>query len=498
MKTLVTGALVLSPDCESFDAADVVISNDRIETIGAVGSITRAGIDRIIDAKGLIAVPGFINAHGHSYAGLLKGSIDALPLDIYMLYAIAGGTARSPRAMYLSAMIDAVQMLKRGVTSFCDHYAQRPAQTVDGVEAGLQAYQDAGMRAVVAPMYSDKPFAQTVPFAAGKAPTPAVQPGAPAPQSPDGYLAVVEELIKRWNGTHSRLHVALGTDGPQRCTDPLLEKSRDLEAKYKAGWQTHLLEAQTQAIFARDTYGKPLVRHLVEDLHCINERTSLVHSVWLDDEEIDLVASTGATVVHCVRSNLHLGVGMAPVGTYRAKGIPVALGTDGANLGALDMLEVARFAALVHRIYERDYERWPDAASTLRMLYHGGARVIDRNPIQGGGLGVIQQGAKADLVFLKPNHIGWQPGQNLTRELLYYNSERAVHSVMVDGRLVVEDGTVRGVDEEALLAESIEVAERLGLIGPNAKAPSADEIALYREMYLENMESKIVENRFHG
>ncbi len=496
MKTLITGASLLNRECDAFVPRDVIVENDRIGTIGAPGELNSGDVDQTIDAAGMWAIPGMINAHGHSYAGLLKGSIDAVPLDIYMLYAIAGGTARHDRAMYISAQLDALQMLKRGVTSFVDHYAQRPVQTVEGVEAGLRAYDDAGIRAVVAPMFADKPFDETVPFGPDERRTTAAP--RPSAQSPQEYIEVVRALVHRWNGKHSRLHVSLGTDAPQRCSDDLLRRSVELEEETRCGWQTHLLEAKTQRVFAERVYGKGVIEHLVDDLDAINERMSFVHSVWLNDREIDLIARRNATIVHCLRSNLHLGSGVAPLGTYRDRGISVALGTDGGNLGSLDMLEVARFTALVHRVLEVDYEKWIDAASALRMVFHGGARVVDRNSRQGGGLGSLEEGCKADIVLLSPDNITWQPGQNQVRQLLYYSNESAVRDVMVDGKMVVRDGVAVTVDEKELLLEGKEIVRELGLGGPGAPAPGNEEISRYRKMYLENMDRESFHGRFFG
>lgn len=489
MRTLLRNGLVLTEDYTRFEKQDLLLDGDLIAAVEPRGRLAGEQADQIVDLSGKLVIPGLINAHGHSYAGILKGSIGAIPLDVYMLYAIAGGTARSQRAIYVSAMLDAVQMLKNGITSFVDHFSQRPTQEPEGIDAIVRAFLDSGMRARVAPMYSDKSFAETVPFPEEERLRNA---GGKPKQSPQEYVRVVDEAIGRWNREGGRVRLMLGTDGPQRCSDELLGLTKELEAQHRCGWQTHVLEAKTQAVMSHRLYGKGLVEHMAEDLGVLNERTSLVHAVWLSDREIGLAAEAGAAVVHCPRSNLYLGSGTAPLLAYKAAGVPVALGTDGGNLGALELFEVIRTATLMHRFDEVDYEKWPTAPSSLRTAYEGGARVMQDQ------IGTIAAGAKADLTILDgASEIYW-PRRDLLRQMVYYENGSSVDTVIVDGKFLLVGGEVLGVDERALREEAQELADQLGLTGPDAPGPSASEIAKYREMYLDVMEKDLGMDRFHG
>ena len=122
-----------------------------------------------IEAQGRIVMPGLINAHSHSYTALLKGTVDAVPLDLYMIRAIAGGSDRTPREIFVSAQVDCITLLKSGVTSAIDHYSERPQTTAEGLEAVAAGYRDAGLRARIAPMFADLPYLDTVPIDAGSA-----------------------------------------------------------------------------------------------------------------------------------------------------------------------------------------------------------------------------------------------------------------------------------------------------------------------------------------
>ena len=349
MAILIKNGMMLLADNYSWRVQDLVIDGGKIAQVGSTIDSSSYRIEETIDAEEYLVIPGLINAHAHSYAGVLKGSIDNLPLDMYMLYAIASGSERSDREIYISAMIDCIQMLRSGITSVIDHFSQRPRQERHGIEAVVKAFSDSGIRAVIAPMFSDQNFFTTVPFKAGEFPETLSGPKNPAPQSAESFIDVCEDAIQTWQNYHNRIKITLGTDGPQRCSDRLLELTAALEEQYQAGWHTHMLEAKTQAVMSHNLYGKGLVEHLAER-GMLNERSSFVHSVWLNDREIALLANHHANVVHCPASNLHLGSGISPIPTMLSAHVNVALGTDGGNLGSLNMFENMRLASLLHRI----------------------------------------------------------------------------------------------------------------------------------------------------
>ena len=139
---------------------EIWIRDDRIVGIGRVGDVARP--DNAIDVEetdvsGRLIIPGLINGHSHSYAALLKGSVDTQPLDIYMLNVIAKNSNRSPREVYVSTLVDCITMIRTGTTGVIDHFSHRPALTDEALEAAMQAFHDSGMRAAVAPMFADLP-----------------------------------------------------------------------------------------------------------------------------------------------------------------------------------------------------------------------------------------------------------------------------------------------------------------------------------------------------
>ncbi len=486
MSMLLKNATYLEPDCLSWGSGDITVTGDKISALGRADE--QARFDRVIDCKNKIVIPGLINSHAHSYTGYLKGTIEKMPLDIYMLYAIAGGSCRSPREIYICCALEALSMLKSGTTAVVDHFSQRPALSMEGLDAAASAYKDAGMRCRIATMFADRGFFETLPLQPGELPAELLPAGGAKSQSNGDYIALVEAAWLKYRDD-PRVGVMLGTDGPQRCSDALLLMTGELEEKYSMGWQTHTLEAKTQAVVSRALYGKGLIEHM-EELGVLNERTALVHSVWLSDREMELVARRGASVVHCPSSNLHLGSGIAPAARYRDLGIKLALGSDGGNCGATGMLEQIKLAALLQNVSDADYERWFSADKALAMDYAGGAGVFRQE------LGALRVGAKADICIIDTDNILWQPVNDLTRQLVYYENGSNVDTVIVGGELAIEGGKSVLLDEEDIIAQAREICEKLRRDCAGSMALVEKQKPYLRGMYLREIRRELGYNRF--
>ena len=197
----------------------------------------------------------------------------------------------------------------------------------------------------------------------------------------------------------------------------------------------------------------------------LNDRSSLVHFIWSRDDDIAAAREAGVTVVHCPQSNLMLGAGICPV--LREAGIRVAFGTDGSNCGPANYLENLRLATGLMRLTEPDFEKWPDSDVVLKEAYAAGARAAGWP----GETGEIAPGARADLVVFHPLAHLHRPMEDPYRHLLHYENGGSVESVWVDGRMLVEDGRVVTIDEDALTDEAEEIsARRRASLPPEAAA----------------------------
>ncbi|MFK7889328.1 MAG: amidohydrolase family protein [Granulosicoccus sp.] len=407
------------------------------------------------DGSSKIAMPGFVNAHMHSYAGLLKGTVDAIPLDVFMINAIAGAGTREPRDVYVSAQIGCLEMLTTGTTACLDHFSHRPSHTPDVLDTVLQAYADAGMRAAVAPMFSDLPFVDTVPFDEDmpSADICAFLPKAPVPHEP--YFDMMTGALEKWRD-HPRVSLMLGIDSPQRCSDELLRRGGAFCADQGIGNHTHLLEARTQWAMATTRDPRGFVAYLAE-CGLAGPLSSFAHFVWCSDADIEALVTAGATVVHNPSSNLVLGSGIQPLIKLVEAGVPVALGSDGLNAGHAVMFEKARLAALLNRVTEPDSDRWLQAGPVLRMATNNGARALGAQ----GERGYLAAGQAADIVLLDSESLSMSPMGEPHRQIVHYETGGSVTDVFVAGKQVIANGASTRIDGPAILAEAREIAARL-------------------------------------
>lgn len=432
---------------------DIIVAEGMIDAVGTVDG--DAEQSEVVDLEGKLVIPGLVNAHMHSYAGLAKGSIDNVPLDIYMLHAIAKSNRRTERDVYISTAVEAIQMLQFGTTGVVDHFANRPEHTMEHLDAAVQAYQDVGMRACIAPMYSDLEYMHTVPFTMDEFEHAKGTMGSSSVQSVEEYLEVCIAAARKWNSSNTAVKIMLGTDSPNRCSEKLLEKTGEAMVRHNLGWQTHLLEAHTQSVFALNKHGKSAVRHL-KDMGLLNDRVSFVHYVWGTQDDHKVLAESGVNVIHCPSSNLHLGSGICPVNRLRSLGIPVGIGSDGGNCGNLNMWEKNRLVALLHRVDTPEYRDWITALDVLQMNTLNGARAM----LEDGKTGRIEPGYKADLVVIDIENSLWQPAGNMVNQLVFSETGSSIDKVIVGGRVVADTKRILGIDTAMIFEEAKVIVDR--------------------------------------
>jgi 5-methylthioadenosine/S-adenosylhomocysteine deaminase len=304
------------------------------------------------------------------------------------------------------------------------------------------AYRDIGMRANVAAQYSDLDFLDSLPMALIGEDRPRARTGT-VPE----IVARVEPYLERWRERHPRLRPMLGPSSLPRCSTELFAASLEVARRHEVALHTHLLSAKSQVPLARSRYGGSTVDFL-RRMGGVQPWTSFAHAIWLDDEEISLLGSLGATVVHNPVSNLKLGAGIAPVPAMLRAGVAVALGTDGASSNdGQNMFETLKAAAILQRP-SVPQDQWPTALETLRMCWDGGSRAL------GQRLGRIAPEFRADLVLLRPGELRLAPKEQMANQLVYAELGRSVDTVLVDGEVVMAGSRIVSVDADALRVEA--------------------------------------------
>ena len=458
---LIRDAMVLSLDWDDVvhDRANVVVSGGEISAIGPDTGLEEGRFDRVIEGRGRLLAPGFVNAHTHSPANLIQGTGDRLSHPAFMWMNQAYTAHRTSREVYVSAMLGCIQMLLSGTTAVLDHFPGQ-ACTMEDVDAVMEAYRDSGMRAVLGLRFYDAAFADILPDDDAiprevAAEIEALDPLKPVPL--EEVRALTVGAVQRWHGFDGRLAVFPAPSNPERCSDAALVMCGELAERYDLGIHTHLLESRVQAEIAQRKYGCTMVEHL-DRLGLLDRRLSLAHSIWLDDDDIGRLADGGSVVVHNPESNLKIGAGTAPIPAMMAKGVKIALGTDGAGTNDnLIMHEALRLVAILHRPALPERRRWPGADDVLRMATAGGAAAI----LQSGTVGSIEVGKRADLVLYRLDAPWWVPVNDPSSQMVFAENGSSVETVLVDGRVVVEDGRIVAFDAESILEEAAPMMSRI-------------------------------------
>jgi 5-methylthioadenosine/S-adenosylhomocysteine deaminase len=495
---LFRGASVLTMDADDrlLTDTDVLVENRQISAVG-VGLAAPDGT-RIIDASQHLLMPGLINGHVHSPANFLKGALDDAPLEMFMLYEVPplAGAPDSARMCNLRTLLGAAEMLKLGITSVHDDAFFNPVPTPEIIDAVMEAYAKSGMRANVSLDQPNVVEFDKYPFLKDLLPQDLRRHMENAPRQSDGELiALYRAFISKWHGAErGRLRASVSCSAPQRVTVPYFEALTELSAEHGLPFIIHILETRLQRVLGQEKYGKSLVRY-VDDLGLLDERKLVIHAVWIDRHDIDLLAASGCTVAHNPISNLKLGSGVMPYRALRDAGVPICLGTDEAAVDdTANMWGVAKVAGLIHKIADPEWQRWPKANEVLSDLLLGGARGMglpDR-------IGRIVPGYAADLILVDLDTIAFTPLNDIRRQLVFCENGSSVTLTMVDGRIVYEDGKLTTIDEKALRAEirGLMAEHQASLAETRLQA---DRLApYYREMYRKTLSRPVGMNRWVG
>lgn len=489
MKTIIHGTRVLTLDTAGTELpkATVTIEDDTIVAVEPGDGVPRPtpgplGV-RHIDATGHLLMPGLVNAHFHSSANHLKGSFESLPLEIFMLFETPADGARSDaRAAYVSTLLGAIEMLKSGVTSVLDDAFFVPAPSQAGIDAIMQAYFDSGIRASLALDQPNVPEIGKLPFLEEMLPPDLLaRARAPAAMDTPGLLECYRHLIERWHGSAGgRLRAAISCSAPQRVTVEYFRELDALSRRHHLPFFVHVLETKAQRVLGDQKFGGSLVRY-VEELGLLSDRMNIIHAVWVDEHDMDLIAAAGAVIAHNPISNLRLGSGVMPFRKLMNRGIPICLGSDEAITDdSINLWNVAKLAGLIHNLNGGDYEQWPKAAEILHCLIQGGARAM-RLPKP---IGQVAVGHQADLILIDLDTLPFTPLNDLRRQLVYCEQGTSVRMTMVAGRIVYEDGAVVGLDEAALRAEARDIAAKRMPADASEADSAARWLPYYREMYM--------------
>jgi 5-methylthioadenosine/S-adenosylhomocysteine deaminase len=458
MKLLIRNALIVAMNDANdvIDRGSIVVDGNRIAYVGPTESMPAGPFDRTIDADRLIAMPGMINAHCHSPANLVRGLMPSKPLEIWRAYYRASLRGMRDEDFYASALLGGMEMLKNGATTVLDHFFGDQACRFMGAGAAIHAMRDLGLRHVVALTLSDKNYEETIPLGetAGLAGE-IRRMSASEARTTEAWLDECEAFIETFHAPEKLTTACPGPSAVQRCTDELLSRSAKMARERSLPMHIHLAETKAQAVMGQQIYGTSLLKHL-DSIGILAANLSLAHSIWIEDSDVELFASRGATAVHNPASNLRIGSGLAPVKRFISAGVNVGLGTDGsASNDGQNMFDAMRLAVLIHNQPGTDFNHWVTPVQALSMATRNGARAF------GLDAGALASGKLADIVLLRCDTPAFTPLNDVTSQLVFCENGSSVDSVIANGEIVVEEGRLTKVDEMEVLRLATRARARL-------------------------------------
>jgi len=426
----------------------VLLEDDRIEHVGS-GTVPGAvKLDRRIDARGKVVLPGLVNTHHHLPQVLTRNvpRVQEAPLFLWLteLYDVWRGF--DAKAVDAAARVGLGELLLTGCTTTTDHLYLFPQGQERFIDVEIAAARDLGIR--FQPTRGSMSRGQS-------------QGGLPPDdicQDEEAILADSKRLIREHHDARPRAmtRVGLAPCAPFSVSPELMRRTAEMAREHGVRMHTHLAETEDENAYCHEVYGcRPT--EFLRGLGWLGDDVWLAHCVCLNRDEIALFAETGTAVAHCPSSNFRLGSGLAPVRDMLDAGVPVGLGVDGsASNDTSNMLAEARQALLAHRPGQPP-ERWITAEEVLWMATRGGARCLGRDDV-----GSLEPGKAADLILVETRRLSYAgAASDLLAALVFSPFPEPVDTVLVNGKIVVEGGQLVGVDVEKLVAEADLVSDRL-------------------------------------
>jgi len=406
---------------------DTIIDVDENEQL-----MKRYSADVVIDAKGKAVLPGFVNTHTHLFQNLLKGRRDDLHLfdwvfDVTMPLVkreFLDSQANDFELGYYAALLGCVEALKSGTSCLVDMDLRNPRVP--------DAFKLTGIRAFFAMNLADRWVPKEVLL----------------PR--DEVMKMFEELATQWHGAENgRIQCLYGPSTPYICSKEYLQEIRERASKDRMRIQIHVSETKHERDLVKKETGKSPLEFL-HSLDFLGSDVIAVHCVWISDREIDLLKKTGTRVSHNPESNMKLASGVAPVPKMLRKGITVSLATDGcASNDNLDMFEAMRTAAFLHKVSNLDASVI-SSHDVLKMATVDGAKAVGLED----KIGSLEKGKKADVIMVDLESAHLRPLNDVVNTLVYCANGADVDTVIVDGKIIVQNHLIKTIDEKVLIRQA--------------------------------------------
>jgi len=432
--------MTLDPERRVFQDGAVVVEDATILDVGKSAELSSRYPEALeIDASNHAVLPGLINAHTHLFQMLSRGIGDNLPLQEWLDRCIWPISRRIGRAeSKLAALAASAEMIKSGTTTFVDsHYVTVQKDCYDGI---AEAIDESGIRGVIGRSTVDS-----------EAALPEFR------EKVDTAVKEAERVIKTYHGkADGRINVRVEPLNELLASRDMVLAMRDVARQYGVGFSMHAAETATRIDVNRRKYGDTTIKWLHE-LGVLGPDVLLAHCVWVDDEEIHLLASTKCGVAHNPVANQYLADGIAPVPKMLAEGVRVAVATDGSGSNnSQNVFEAMKSAVLIHRVNELDTSVMT-AERALELGTIDAARAIGLED----QIGSLEPEKRADIILVDLDRVEMLPSMSAVSNLVFSTSCKAVDTVLVNGRVLMENRRLNTLKEKEIVRNANRVTRRL-------------------------------------
>ena len=424
---LIKNALILSPNTNFKNKQSILIKDNLIAEISS--QIDESNASKIIDATGKIVIPGLINTHTHLSMTLFRGLADDLSLDSWLNDHIWPMEANlNGDFCYIGALLGAVELIKSGTTTFSDMYFY--------MEDVARAIDEAGIRAVLS--YGMIDFDDE--------------------EKRKNEIKANLELFEACDGmADGRIKVFFGPHSPYTASEELLIKVRELADEYNMGIHIHVSETQKEIEDVSSQKGLRPFEYL-DKIGFLGPDVVAAHSVWLSDNEIEIIKKNNVKISHNPCSNMKLASGVAPVSKLIENDICVSIGTDGASSNNnLDLIEELKTASLLQKVSTLD----PKVLNSDEAIAMGTIKGAEALGLE-SEIGSIEVGKKADIVLIDTNSANMVPdSSSLSSNIIYSANGSNVDTTICDGKILMENKKLTILDEEEIYAKARKAIKEL-------------------------------------
>jgi cytosine/adenosine deaminase-related metal-dependent hydrolase len=458
--TLIKNAMVITVDLQRrvFMNGAIVIHDGNILEVGPSDPVSaRYEAAQVIDAAGMIAMPGMVNCHFHLPQVLMRGindNTDAMHKLKYYIWPVQGHY--DEQDALVSTRLGLLEMIKAGTTAFLST-GLHPRYGLDAIAEAMIA---SGIRGVISKYVMD--------ISAYALDSSALDPG--LWETGEESMRQAIALIEKWDGAaNGRLHAWFSPRSVGGCSVALLKEVSRLAAEYGVGITAHWAEVQNNVDYTMEKYGL-LPAEFAESVGLLGPNVTFAHGIYFTDGEIELLGRTRTNICHCPVCNTKLAMGIAKVPQMLAAGANVCLGNDGVPVNnTADMFREMRTALLIHRVNSGNAE-YPTAAQAIEMATINGAKAIMADRV----VGSLEAGKRADVILIDTHKPHIYPVYDPVSVVAWAANGSDVDTVLIDGQVVMRHREVLTLDEAQILADaqarSHKILEQAG-VRPNLVWP---------------------------